>query len=48
MCEFDAFEEDKTDTHSTNERTGCFYSEDDQFNQEERRSAPGDVTKANS
>ena len=48
MCEVYASEEDKTDTRSTNERTGCFYSEDDQSNQKERRSAPRDVTKTNS
>ena len=48
MCEVNASEEDKTDTRSTNEKTGCLYSEDDQFDQKERRSAPCDVTKTNS
>ena len=45
MCEVDASEEDLTDAYSTNERAGCFYNENDQFNQGERRGASRNATK---
>ena len=47
MSPVDASKGGKTNTLSTDERTNCFHSEDDQLNQEERRSTPYDVTKTN-
>ena len=45
MCPVDASKEDKTNIRSTNERVNCLYRQDNQLNQEERGSAPCDVTK---
>ena len=47
MCKINSTEEDRMNTRPVDERTSCFDSEDDQFDQKERRSAPCNVTKAN-
>ena len=43
MCEIHAAKKGQACTNQTNEGISYVYSQDDELNQEERRSAPSDV-----